>query len=190
MSVRCHQFKIKCHFCNGNHECRDCPIEAEVALENRINVGTMFEEWVSSNIECPKCRGHLKVIGNHTPSLDLVCENPQCKNIIECKSKCLSVNKLPSDILLPHGLYYDFMYRLYNGLNLIVIIYGFDRINKMINVREVIYADNNNLHDPNVIKIKKRGTTNLSSICIKDKNKLKKICNISQNMSFKFIPKN
>ena len=87
-------------------------------------------------------------------------------------------------------MYYDFLYRLSKGLNLIVVIYGFDRINKTINIREVIYADNNKLHDPNVIKIKKRGTTNLSSICIKDKNKLKKICNIPQNLSFKFTPKN
>jgi len=191
MSIRCAtRSTIKWHYCNGNHTCRECPEEADASLENRIYIGTMFEEWVSSNIKCPNCNGHLKVVGNHTPSLDLVCENPICNCIIECKSKCLSVNKLPSDIMLPHGLYYDFVYRLNNGLNLIVVIYGFDRISKMITIREVRFADNNHLHNPDIIKIKKRGSTNLSSICIKDKNKLKKIENISQNLNFKFMPKN
>ena len=109
---------IKCHFCNGNHKCRDCPIEAMNAASNRRKVGTWFEEWVSCNIACPNCNGHLKVKGDHTPSLDLVCDNPKCMNKFECKSKCLSVNCLPKDIFLPHGTYNDFIQQINKGLNL------------------------------------------------------------------------
>ena len=188
MPGRCTRSTIKCHYCNGNHTCRDCPIEAEKAYDNRIKIGFVFEKWVSENVKCPNCNSHLKVIGDHTPSLDLICENPDCtKNKFECKSKCLSIDKLPSDIMLPHGLYNDFVYRLNDGLNLIVVIYGFDRINKMINIREVIYADNYHLINPNVVKINRRCDSNLSLIFIKDKNKLSKINHGSTNISFKYI---
>ena len=191
MSVKCERSNIKCHFCDGNHACRDCPIEAKKAPEYRKKVGTMFENWVSCNIECPNCKGHLRVIGNHTPSLDLVCDNPDCThNQFECKSKCLSVHKLPSDILLPHGSYNDCVHRLHDGLNLIVVIYGVDRINKTINIREVRYADNHDLHNPNVIEIKKRSDSNLSSILIRDKNKLKRINHGSKNLCLKFTGSN
>jgi hypothetical protein len=187
MSVKCQHHNLKCHFCNGNHACRDCPVEAENAPTYRKKVGTQFEEWVSCNIECPNCKGHLRVKGDHTPSLDLVCDNPDCKqNKFECKSKCLSVNSLPKDILLPHGSYNDFLYQINNGLNLIVIIYGIDRINKTINVREVIHADNKDLMNFNVIEVKKRENSNLSSIFIKDRNKLKKINHSTKNLCIKF----
>lgn len=182
---------IKCHFCNGNHTCRECPIEASNAPEYRKQVGIMFENWVSTNIKCPNCLGHLRVLGNHTPSLDLCCDNPTCThNKFECKSKCLSVNNLPSDIHLPHGSYKDFIYRLNNGLNLIVVIYGVDRISKTINIREVRYAHNSDLHDPKIIEIKKRTDSNLSSICIKDKDKLVKINHGSKNLCLKFTGSN
>ena len=167
---------IKCHFCNGNHACRDCPKEAEMASTYRKKVGGMFENWVSANVKCPNCKGHLRVIGNHTPSLDLICENPNCtKNKYECKSKCLSVKNLPPNVILPHGSFYDFVYRINEGLNLIVVIYGVDRIKKTINIREVIYADNKDLINSNIIQIEKRQDTNLSTILIKDRTQLNKI---------------
>lgn len=177
---------IKCHFCNGNHKCRDCPIEAMNAASNRRKVGTWFEEWVSCNIPCPNCNGHLKVKGDHTPSLDLVCNNPKCMNKFECKSKCLSVNCLPKDIFLPHGTYNDFIQQINKGLNLIVVIYGFDRINKTINVREVIHADNKDLINPNLIEINRRNDSNLSSILIKDRKKLKKMNLLNKNLIINF----
>jgi hypothetical protein len=175
---------IKCHFCNGNHKCRDCPVEAKIAPTNRRKVGTLFEEWVSRNIECPNCNGRLKVKGDHTPSLDLVCENPKCLyNKFECKSKCLSVNCLPNDIFLPHGTHKDFIQQINKGLNLIVVIYGFDRISKTINVREVIHADNKDLINPNLFEINRRNDSNLSSILIKDRKKLKKMDISNKNVS-------
>jgi hypothetical protein len=91
------------------------------------------------------------------------------------KSKCLSVNNLPNDIKLPHGSYIDYVHRLNEGLNLIVIIYGVDRIKKMIKIREVLYANNNLLNKIDIIKVSKRIDNNLSTILIKNKEKLDKL---------------
>jgi hypothetical protein len=165
---------IKCYFCNGNHACRDCPKESAMAPIFKKKVGNMMEYWVAKNFKCPECnQSSLNVIGNHTPSLDIICKN--CNKKFEVKSKCLSVNKLPNDIKLPHGSYIDYVHRLEEGLNLIVIIYGVDRINKIINIREVLYADNSDLRDPTVIEVEKRTDSNLSTILIKNKTKLFKL---------------
>jgi len=163
---------IKCYFCNGNHACRDCPLEATMAPILRKKVGNMMEYYVADNLNCPECgqEKKLKVIGNHTPSLDLVCGC--CHKKFEVKSKCLSVAKLPSDINLPHGSYIDYVHRLEEGLNLIVIIYGVDRVKKLITVREVLYATNDDLKNPNVVEVQRRPDNNLSTITIKNKKKL------------------
>jgi hypothetical protein len=166
---------IKCYFCNGNHACRDCPLEAKMAPVLRKKVGNMMEYFVADNLKCPECKKEktLKVIGNHTPSLDIVCSH--CNNKFEVKSKCLSVTKLPHDINLPHGSYIDYVHRLGEGLNLIVIIYGVDRINKLITIREVLYANNRQLKDPLVVEVLKRSDNNLSTIMIKNKRILSKL---------------
>ena len=115
------------------------------------------------------------------------CDNPNCtKNIYECKSKCLSVDNLPSDIILPHGSYPHFICRLDEGLNLIVVIYGIDRSKKTINIREVRYADNKDLINSNIIQIEKKQDSNSSSIFIKNRSKLKKIDYSTDNLCLNF----
>lgn len=163
---------ISCYFCNGNHACRECPLEAQMAPVLRKKVGNMMEYYVAENLNCPECglEKKLKVIGNHTPSLDLVCSC--CQKKFEVKSKCLSVAKLPLDINLPHGSYIDYVHRLEEGLNLIVIIYGVDRVKKLITVREVLYANNTDLKTPSIVEVKKRHDNNLSTIMIKNKKNL------------------
>jgi hypothetical protein len=165
---------IKCFFCGGNHACRSCPIEYTMAPILRKKVGNIMEYYIADNLECPECHVRkLKVIGNHTPSLDIICSH--CNNKFEVKSKCLSVNNLPNDIKLPHGSYVDYVYRLEEGLNLIVIIYGVDRIKKLITIREVLYANNNLLKKINIVEVSKRIDNNLSTIMIKNKEKLVKL---------------
>jgi hypothetical protein len=177
---------IKCYFCNGNHACRDCPLEATMAPILRKKVGNMMEYYVADNLKCPECSKEktLRVIGNHTPSLDLVCSCCQMK--FEVKSKCLSVNKLPNDINLPHGSYIDYVHRLEEGLNLIVIIYGVDRVKKLITVREVLYATNHELKSPNIIEVVKRTDNNLSTIMIKNKKNLSKLNLLTENTILTF----
>lgn len=164
----------KCFFCNGDHTCRVCPIESAMAPIFKKKVGEMMEYWVGHNLKCPGCdQPTLNVIGNHAPSLDIICQS--CSRKFEVKSKCLSVNKLPNDINLPHGTYIDFTHRLNEGLNLIVIIYGVDRINKLIKIREVLHADNTDFRNHNIIKVEKRSDCNLSTIFIKNREKLAKL---------------
>ena len=178
---------VECFFCKGAHVCRDCPVEANMAPMFKKKVGYMMEYYVAENIKCPECNVlSLQVIGNHTPSLDLICGS--CQKKFEVKSKCLSVDKLPTDIILPHGSYIDYKYRLKDGLNLIVIVYGADRINKLINVREVLYANNNKLMSSNIIEVRRRDKSNLSTIFIKNKNLISRL-NVDPNaMTITFQP--
>lgn len=177
---------IKCYFCNGNHACRDCPLEATMAPILRKKVGNMMEYYVAENLKCPECNmvKKLKVIGNHTPSLDLICSG--CNKKFEVKSKCLSVSRLPNDINLPHGSYIDYIHRLEEGLNLIVIIYGVDRVKKLITVREVLYANNQDLKTPSVVEVLKRSDNNLSTIMIKNKKNLNNLCLQTENTVLTF----
>lgn len=164
----------RCYFCSGDHACRECPLEATMAPILRKKVGNMMEYYVADNLRCPECKiQKLKVIGNHTPSLDIICNN--CNKKFEVKSKCLSIAKLPNDINLQHGSYIDYMHRIEEELNLIVIIYGVDRIKKFITIREVIYANNTELKNSDLIEVQKRVDNNLSTIMIKNKRKLLKL---------------
>jgi hypothetical protein len=133
-------------------------------------VGTMMEHYVANNFRCPSCNEKdMKVIGNHSPSLDIVCS---CGKKIEVKSKCLSVHKLPTDINLPHGSYVDYINRVQKGLDLFVIIYGVDRVKKIIKIREVLYAPHTMLINNSVIQVLKREDNGLSTIFIKDRTKM------------------
>ena len=159
---------IRCYFCNENHLCRGCPKETAMAPIFKKKVGIMMEHWIADNLKCLECnQACLHVIGNHSPSLDIICKN--CSNKFEVKSKCLSVNNIPNDIKLPHGSYVDYVNRLEENLNLFVIIYGVDRVNKLINIREVLYADTSDLRNPSIIEVVKRHNSNLSTILIKNR---------------------
>ena len=168
----------KCYFCGENHTCRECPLEAQMAPILKKKVGIMMEHYVANNFVCPDCnKSTMKVIGNHSPSLDIICS--ECSKKIEVKSKCLSASKIPKDIRLPHGSYLDYINRLDNGLDLFVVIYGVDRIKKLIKIREVLHATNSLLKNKEIIEVIKRQDmnsrgqpSNLSTIFIKDKDKL------------------
>jgi len=160
----------KCYFCNEEHSCRNCPLEQQIAPILKNKVGILMEHYIANNFKCPLCsKKKLHVIGNNSPSLDIVCS---CGNKIEVKSKCLSVSKLPNDIQLPHGNYNDYINRLKHGLELFIIIYGVDRINKIIKIREILYANHSMMLNENIIKVVKKEENTRSTIIIKDRTKL------------------
>jgi DNA-directed RNA polymerase subunit RPC12/RpoP len=160
---------IRCFFCNGNHLCRKCPIEEKIAPLLKKKVGDYMEYHVANNYSCPKClKKTLIVLGNNSPSLDILCK--ECGKKIEVKSKCLSVKNLPNDINLQHGNYIDYNKRQKSGLDFIVVIYSVDRINKVINIREVLYMDDALMKDSSIIRVTKRNQSSLSTIEIKDRN--------------------
>jgi hypothetical protein len=160
----------KCYFCNEEHSCRNCPLEQQIAPILKNKIGILMEHYIANNFKCPLCnKKKLHVIGNNSPSLDIVCS---CGNKIEVKSKCLSVSKLPNDIQLPHGNYNDYINRLKHGLELFIIIYGVDRINKIIKIREILYANHSMMLNENIINVIKKEENTRSTIIIKDRTKL------------------
>ena len=194
---------IRCSFCNGEHNSRNCNIEQIFAPIFKKEVGIYMEEHITQNIMCPRCDNNkLYKLGNHTPSIDLVCT--ECKHIYEVKSKCLSVKNLPNDIFCNGGNYNEFINNIKNKeLDLIIVLYGVNREKKEIFIREILYAPNNMLKDnhnnmlkdnhnnmikDNMIKniiISKKNDNQLSSIEIKNKEKLKKIDIKNKYLSFK-----
>ena len=97
----------------------------------------------------------------------------------------MSVNRLPNDINLPHGNYDDYKKRQENGLDLIVIIYKVDRLNKKITIREVLYAKNSEIKKSKNIQVIKRIKSHLSTIIINNKNLLSKF-NLKKHYQFDF----
>ena len=143
-----------------------------------------MENFIGNNFECPCChQKSLKVLGNHSPSLDIICSNNNCRRRFEVKSKALSAQHVPSDLRLPHGSYNDYIKRQNNGLDLFVIIYKIDRVKKKITIREVLYAKNNEILKKDNIKVVRRKKYNLSTIFIKDKKNVQKI---EMNQTFQF----
>lgn len=158
-----------CFFCNGNHVSKECILQVKMSpiLKNKIGYG--MEHYIANKLNCLYCGCHtLIVIGNHSPSVDIVCKN--CYNLYEVKSKCLSVNKLPNDISLNHGLYNDYLKRVNDGLNLIIVIYGVNRQKKNVYIREIIFIENNDLKNNNLINVTKINNSKLSTIYIYNKN--------------------
>ena len=180
---------IKCYYCGGNHNCRECPIEPQLAGSMKKIVGSYMEKLVSSSIKCQYCNNKsLKVLGNNTPSLDLVCTT--CKNVnIECKSKCLSLEgNLPNDLFLNHGNYNEYTKRQKNGLDWIIIIYKVNRKNKILSIRKVLYVKNNYIKNNNNFKVIKKDNSHLSNITIRNHYLLDEIhFNTKINFSFKNI---
>ena len=173
---------VKCYFCNGNHVCRECPVEQQMSPIYKNKVGNIMEYYIADNFKCPECNKQgLYVLGDHTPSLDIICN--YCLKKFEVKSKCLSIKIIPSDINLNHGSYVSYINRLNEKLNLFVIIYGVNRLTKNIYIREVLYANNSLLLNSNIIEVKKNN--NGSIIQIKEKNFLKKM-NFKKNTFMNF----
>lgn len=166
--------EVKCYFCGGSHLCRECPQETLLAPILKKYIGSIMEDFIGDNFCCPSCnKKQMTVLGNHSPSLDIVCQS--CERRFEVKSKCLSVNNLPKDINLPHGNYEDYKKRQSSGLDLFVIIYKVDRINKKITIREVLYSKNSEILENNNIKVVKRHKSHLSTISIQDRNLITKM---------------
>ena len=71
-----------------------------------------------------------------------------------------------------HVVYNGYLNKLNEGLNLIVIIYGVNRISKRIDIREILFIDNNDLYNNEIIQVLKKPNSELSLIHIKNKNNL------------------
>jgi hypothetical protein len=171
-----------CNFCFGNHNCRNCPIEAKFSPILKKIIGPRIEFFVSKNISCPFCnKKTLYCLDDNSPSLDLVCKS--CQNQFEVKSKCLSAKNLPKDIILPHGNYYKYKQRQESILNLIVVIYKVDRIKKEVEIREVLFASHNSISKKDNIFVNPRNINSL--IQIKDRNKLNKF-KLNKKFNFNF----
>ena len=176
----------RCHFCNGNHSCRECPIELAMSPQLNKIVGKYMEHWIADNYNCPECDNpSLCVRGDNAPSSDLICSS--CKKQFEVKSKCLSSIVIPNDIKLNHGSWKGYIKRLTEeGLNLIVIIYGVNRKNKTIFIREILYANNDDLLNDDIIEVKECSYSTLSTILIKNKSYLFTLPLIKENIVISF----
>lgn len=164
----------KCYYCSGKHSCRDCPQEKLMAPVMKKLVGMYMEHIVANKIKCPKCiEGQLYIIGNHAPSLDIICND--CYTKFEIKSKCISANEIPNDLIMPHGSYFDYINRLEEGLEFIIIIYGVDRKTKIINIRKILYIPHEKLKNKKYINVIKKTDSTLSEIYIPDNRDLDNI---------------
>lgn len=173
---------IRCDWCFGSHNSRVCPYEKLCNVEINTYIGNYFEDYIESNIKCIKCNTFsLHKLGDNTPSMDLICI--KCYKKIELKSKCLSAIDIPNDIQCKGGNYNYLIDNITNSeLDIIIIIYSVNRINKTIKIRHIYWINNYDLlfnDNINIIKNDK-----LSIISIKNRNdlidiKLPKIINIS-----------
>jgi hypothetical protein len=177
-----------CEFCNGKHITRNCPVELKLAPEIKKIVGNLMEYYFCNSFSCPGCKNKtLSVLGNNKPSLDIICLT--CSKKIEVKSKCLSINNLPRDIVCHGGNYNQFINNIENlELDLVVIIYGVNRKKKEIYIRKVYYIPNNILYNSKLVTIDKCINSSLSIINIKNIEKLNNIIiKSNQIISFKNI---
>jgi hypothetical protein len=105
--------------------------------------------------------------------------------LFEIKSKCMSANVVPNDLIFNHGNYKDYINRQQAGLDIILIIYSVNRKNKTIKIRHVFYAKNEDiLHQKCLCVIKKEKST-LSQIIVNDYNDLYEIIP-NQKFSYDF----
>ena len=180
-----------CYFCGSkSHTCIQCSVENKMTPYFKIDIGIKMETFITENIKCQECNlKKLIVLGDFSPSLDLVCEN--CNAMYEVKSKCLSIKNLPNDIYCNGCNYNEFIKNINIGLNLFIIIYGIDRQKKEIIIRNIYYASNNILSNKKYIEINKINNSSLSLIKINNINILTNIF-ISNNkiISFKKLYNN
>ena len=160
-----------CYYCSGNHSCRNCPIETIVAPHMKKIVGQHMEKFVANELFCPQCNNMtLGRIGNHLPSLDIICTN--CSTKFEVKSKCISAKTIPTDLILNHGNYFDYIARQSDKLNFIIIIYGVNRRSKIITIRKVLHVPHDTVKQKTIFTVVKKSTSTLSDIIIPDYTKL------------------
>jgi hypothetical protein len=144
---------IKCHFCGGNHNCRNCPIEKKVAPKLKKIIGKKMEYYVSS-LPCPCChKKTLSLLDDNSPSLDIICINNKCNKKFEVKSKCLSCKNLPNDLKINHGNYEFYLSRQKEGLDFIIVMYKVDRIKKISEIRKVIHIPDSDIKLNNNFKV-------------------------------------
>ena len=172
MNINLEQSHFTCNFCKGNHYTKICPIESKLSPLFKNLVGFIMEHHFCKFFSCPGCQNNtLKVLNNNNPSLDIICTN--CNKKIEIKSKCLSSNIIPKDIICQSGNYTHFIKNINDiNLDLIIIIYGVNRKKKEIYIRKIIYAPNSIILNTDIIKIIKRYNSSLSLIYINDIDKL------------------
>lgn len=163
---------LRCYTCNGNHTCRECPVEKKISGHMRKIIGDYMENHVANTVKCPKCNcKSLYVLGNNSPSLDLKCKKcPEIK--IECKSKCLSVRLLPNDLILNHGSFIDYKSRQKEGLHFVIVIYKIDRIRKELTIRKILFVDDSYIKTNDNFTVKEKCGTTLSNIFIRDHTRL------------------
>jgi hypothetical protein len=160
---------IKCFYCNGNHLVRNCLIEKKESSKNKKNTGKFMEQYYANNFCCYRCQEeNFYVLNNRSPSLDIICK--ECNNKIEIKSKCLSVDILPDDLLINSGSYKYFINRINENLDLVIFIYKVNRITKDIIIREILYFTNYQLKENKLIKIIPKEDKNISIIYIPNRN--------------------
>ena len=162
-----------CHYCNSTkHLCRDCPIEKAHAASYKLSIGKWAEKYVA-RYPCPDCKKNtLEFLGNHTPSLDVKCKC--CGHMIEVKSKCLSVKRLPKDIFMYHGNYDFYQKRVKQGLTFVFVIYSVDRKSKSFEIRRVYYVNNQEIKKNKIINVKKIDNNKNSKITISNIDHLEK----------------
>lgn len=173
-----------CDFCSScDHLTINCTIEKQMAPYFKKEVGNEMELFISKNIKCQICNSNrLKVLGNHTPSLDIICD---CGAIYEVKAKCLSTKNLPDNIYCNGGNYNKFKENIINGLHLIIIIYGVNRKDKKIYIKHIYYIPNKVLINNSLIQIIKKTDSTLSLINIPNRNVLININSNKNILSFK-----
>jgi hypothetical protein len=165
---------LPCEYCNKHHCSRECPLEKQLAPLMKKIVGTSMEHFVADEVYCPRCNNKsLKPLGNHAPSLDIICS--MCHTKFEIKSKCMSCNKLPKDLIFNHGNYNDYVNRQNNGLDIILIVYSVCRKTKVIKIRHVFYVKNEDIITNKYLKVVKKEQTSLSEIIVPDHHKLPEI---------------
>jgi len=163
---------MNCSFCKQVHYSNYCPIEKQFSKVFKCQTGYFMEYFVANNVKCPECKKNkLRVIGDNSPSNDLICIN--CNQKFEIKSKCLSSTIIPKDIVVNHGIYDKYLEQKEKGLNFIFIIYGIDRLNHNICIREILYCCNFNIE--NTIYVKKNNNDVYSTISIPNRLKLNKL---------------
>jgi hypothetical protein len=171
-----------CLFCKGlRHETIECPIEVKLSKIIKNYVGIYMEHLIANNLKCPECKKNkLCVVGDNTPSKDIVCKS--CNQIFEIKSKCLSSQIIPKDIKLEHGLYNKYIEQKNKGLNFIFVIYSINRFNHIMSIREVLYASNFDID--NIVFVNKNINNTHSIITIPNRTKLNKLSiNINKHIN-------
>ncbi len=178
---------VVCQYCNEKgHSCRNCPLENKVGPYIKKIVGIHMETFVASELVCPHCKNKtLYCLGNHSPSLDVICNT--CSAKYEIKSKCISAKTIPDDLILDHGNYFDYLNRQnsVNGLDFIIIIYGVNRNTKVITIRKVLHVPSNMTRNPALFTVVKKNNSSHSNIFIPNYNKLNEI-KLNESVSYDF----